>query len=432
MTTTETTPLIQQPCPQCKAPMPVVRGFVTWCQNCNWNVRPLEKNRRYSMQERIWMALGQRAGRGLVEELKKVPPAQPTLRFSTITAWLIASLVHGLTLSFLGLGVWLLYIFWQWSNWFALLGALCLLGIVWLTRPRIRKVPPTLPREEFPVLYGVADEIAVAMNARPVAGIAITPEYNAFFGQYGWQQKEILGLGLPIFLATKGQEKVALIAHELAHGVSGDPARGTWLKTAIQTLQQWVSLLRPPSGSNVGRGTLVGSLVDISSLLSKSIGFVVEKIVYAILYVMAVLTHRDSQRAEYRADYLAAQVSNTNGTLRLMDKLYLDQSFYTHIQRIVSGGKNMNAFTEFERYLQTLPAHEKERLHRGNSMEGARLDATHPPTAYRIEVLQAHPVHLPKVNLAPDIEAQIEQELTKLQQPIQGYLLENFQRYLYY
>lgn len=432
MTTLESTPLIQQPCPECKAPMPVVRGFVTWCETCNWNVRPLEKNRRYSMQERIWMALGQRSGRRLVEDLKKSPPAKPTLRLSMVAAWLIALLVHGLTLLFLGVGLWLLYIFWQWGNWFALLGALCLLGIVWLTRPRINKVPPLLSRAEFPALYNVADEIASAMNARPIAGIAIVPEYNAFFGRYGWQQKEILGLGLPLFLATKGQEKVALMAHELAHGVSGDPARGTWLKTAILTLQQWVSLLRPPSGSNLGRGSPAGVLVDISSLVSKSIGFVVEKIAYAILYVLALLTFRDSQRAEYRADYLSAQVSGTNGVLRALDKSYLSQSFYTHIQRLAAGGKPTNMFTEFEGYSKNLPAHEKERLHRANLMEGARLDATHPPTAHRIELLQAHPVHLPKVNLAPDVEAQIEQELTKLHQPIQGFLLENFQQYLYY
>jgi Zn-dependent protease with chaperone function len=431
--TLEATPLTYQPCPQCKAPMPIVRGFVTWCESCNWNVRPQEKNRRYSMQERILIGLGQRSGRALVEELKQNPPTKPGFHFSSLLAWLIAFLVHAFTLLFLGVGVWLLTIFWQWGNWFALLGAIILLGVAWVTRPQFGKTPPTLPRTDYPVLYGVVDQIAETMQSRTPAGIAISPEYNASFGRYGWQQKETIALGLPLLLTLKGQEKVALIVHELAHGVSGDPLRGAWLGFAIRTLQQWVYLLRPVSKSNVGRGTSAGALVDISSFISNLIGMVIEKVVYAILYLMAVLTYRDSQRAEYRADYLSAQVSGTNGALLLLDKSYLTPNFYTHVQRMASSVTNTtDIFTEFNVYLATLPTREKERLHRANLMEGARLDASHPPTAHRIEVLQAHPVQLPKVTLASDVEKQLEQELAKLRQPVQRNLLENFRRYLYY
>ena len=30
----------EQECPECSAKLPVYKGFVTWCDNCNWNVKP--------------------------------------------------------------------------------------------------------------------------------------------------------------------------------------------------------------------------------------------------------------------------------------------------------------------------------------------------------------------------------------------------------
>lgn len=379
------------------------------------------------------MALGQRSGRALVEALKRTPPTNPGFHFSTLLAGILALLVQGMTIFFLAVGIWWFTIFLQWGNWLALIGAIILFGIVWLTRPRFVSIPPTLPRNEFPALYTVVDQVADALGSPKVAGIAITPEFNASLGRYGLQQKTVLVLGLPLFFTIKGQEKIALIAHELAHGVSGDPLRLGWLQIAIRTLQQWVYLLRPQSQSNVGRGTLIGSLVDISSIFTTIAGFVVEKIVYALMYVLSILTYRNSQRAEYRADYLSAQAGGTNGALSALDKSYLASNFYSLVQRVALGtDKTSDLFTEFERYSAALPPREKERLHRATLMEGSRLDVSHPPTAHRIEVLQAHPVHLPKVTLSPDVEKQMEQELTKLRLPVQRDLLENFRHYMYY
>lgn len=431
--TLDSTVISTQPCPQCKAPMPVMRGFVTWCDQCNWNIRPLEKERRYSLRERVWLRLGQQSGKAMVAELKQNPPATPTLRLSTIAAFLLATVVHGATVLFVVVGVQLLLLFYNFGNWFALLGAIILLGIAWVTRPRIAKVPPLLMRGDYPVLYGLADRIAATMNSPKVAGITISPDYTASIGRYGWQQKEILELGLPLLLIAKGQEKVALIGHELAHTVSGDPVRNGWLRSALATMQQWVYLLRPQRGSNLGRGLTAGMIVDIANFFTNILANVIERFFYFIAYLLALLTFRTSQRAEYRADHVAAQVSGTNGILRLMDKLYLPSNFYSLVQRTtLATDKNRDLFNDFDTLVATLPTREKERLHRGNMLEGARLDTTHPPTAQRIELLQAHPIHVPKVTLEPTVEAEIERELNRLRQPIQQEILEGFRRTMYY
>ena len=30
-------------CPKCGNQIPVIRNFVTWCEKCDWNLSPLEK-----------------------------------------------------------------------------------------------------------------------------------------------------------------------------------------------------------------------------------------------------------------------------------------------------------------------------------------------------------------------------------------------------
>jgi heat shock protein HtpX len=113
-------------------------------------------------------------------------------------------------------------------------------------RPRVPKVHEAImAREKALALHKLADEVARALDTSPVDGIVISSDFNAGLGQGGRRRRRILHLGLPLVSILNGEERVALLAHELAHSVNGDPNRGFFVGTAISSLAQWHYLLRP-------------------------------------------------------------------------------------------------------------------------------------------------------------------------------------------
>jgi len=125
-------------CPACQSALPVHRDYVTWCERCGWNLNPLKPKAPRGRLEEVYVALGQKHSRALLEE-----------------------------------------------------------------------------------------------------------EFNASFGRVGWKQREVLTLGLPLWAILEDAERVALIAHELAHGVNGDPVRGFYVGSAVAALARWHVLLHP-------------------------------------------------------------------------------------------------------------------------------------------------------------------------------------------
>lgn len=148
--------------------------------------------------------------------------------------------------------------------------------------------------------------------------------------------------------------------------------------------------------------------------------------------MLSHLLWHDSQRAEYLADHLAAQVGGTAAALATLDKLHYSGMF-TQAVRTVSLGKHSCAmFDELERLVAEMPRRELERIRRVERLETSRLDATHPPTARRIDFLRARPVPAPKVVLTRhDLEA-IDRELAPYKAAIQDRLLDLHRRSLYY
>ena len=72
----------------------------------------------------------------------------------------------------------------------------------------------------------------------------------------------------------------------------------------------------------------------------------------------------------------------------------------------------------FRDRVSSLPDREWERLARANLLEGARLDASHPPTAYRRSFLRAHAVEKPRITATEDVMRAIDAELSTLQETL--------------
>ncbi len=195
-----------------------------------------------------------------------------------------------------------------------------------------------------------------------------------------------------------------------AHGVNGDPNRHLFIGSAVSSLATWYDWLYP--GNSYG---------NIILIMFGVILYAVSGIPRLGLYALIHLLWRDSQRAEYWADYLGATVSGTDAALCALDKMHFSRAYENAAQHVYVGWEHVDFFDELQREVSSMPARELERIRRVERLEGTRLDTTHPPTAYRIEFLKSHRVTEAKVVLTDGDNARIERELAALRDQIQNH-----------
>ncbi|MBI5651660.1 MAG: M48 family metalloprotease, partial [Chloroflexi bacterium] len=218
------------------------------------------------------------------------------------------------------------------------------------------------------------------------------------------------------------------IAHELAHGVNNDPARGFFLGTAFGMLARWHMLLTPDKELTLGEsGGIFDFIFNISNWITLVILLALSQVPRFGAWVMIHLFWRASQHAEYLADYLATTVSGTNAKIAALNKSQRGgDQIWGLVQKIAVGSAKINLFDELR---QTINA-EAETFEEDS--EEARIDTTHPPTKFRVEFLRARRVAGAKLVVASSEWAEVDRELAPVQKEIQEKLAERYQRSLYY
>jgi hypothetical protein len=143
---------------------------------------------------------------------------------------------------------------------------------------------------------------------------------------------------------------------------------------------------------------------------------------------------RDKQRAEYLADALSARVAGSAAAASLQEKLLLEPIIRNLVQRAAREARRDgpgHLFADMRRVVLEAPARELERRRRVALLEHARLDATHPPTAKRIHVLEARAPLPGDVILGSETSAAIDRELEPLHAELAGRMVEEFRDSLY-
>ena len=419
-------------CPVCHAWLPVDNAYVTWCEHCGWNVQPLEPARPRTIFEALYASLGRRLSRSLFDEVMRAPALTYALTPSRLLAMVVAGIVHGLTVLCAVFGILLLLT--GWPNPFAILGGLSGVAAAVVARPRVPKVPTAaVSRDRLPALYGMVDRIAEALGAPPVDSIVIDWRFNASFTRAGWRRRSVITMGLPLVVVLSGEERVALVAHELAHGVNGDPARSFYIGTAVNTLVAWHKLLRPDRlWSARNTGSVAGSITDLGTVIGNIVSLCLAGVAWSGAYALSHLLWHEAQRAEYRADYLAARVAGTDPMLTMLDKLHLSRQFADTVRSAAVGQASLSIFEELQRRVAEMPGRELERIRRVEQLEATRLDSTHPPTAFRISFIKARRFPEPRVAVSRlDVE-QMDSELEPFKGPVQDRLVEMHRASLYY
>jgi Zn-dependent protease with chaperone function len=222
------------------------------------------------------------------------------------------------------------------------------------------------------------------------------------------RRRRLLGLGLPLLVALEPPDRVALIAHELAHQRNGDPARFFVIHSSVVGLATLYWALRPSYFEN--RGDLV-VVQDIATGMVRALSWPVG----LVLRAQIVLMLRHSQRAEYLADHLAAEVAGSDAVVSLHEKLLLGGVLDGVLQRQALDHRSDGAAVigVLRDAVRAVPDRERERRRRAARLEDAHLLTTHPPTGRRIEFLRRRPALAPRLVLDAQRAAQIEAELAR-------------------
>ncbi len=243
----------------------------------------------------------------LVERLKQNPDRVPFLTISTLLSYGFAISIHSFTVVLLLLGIASLTS--QWAGFCSIPYGLILVGLAVVLRPRLFKPDDTmLSPADVPTLYRVVNEIAAEMKAHPIQQIGTNDDKNAYYARAGFRQQPMIVFGKPLLLNLKPQERVALIAHELAHDVNHDARRGLIIGSSHNTLVAWFQILLP----DADRAGILMALARIPMRL-------LAQLVYWLLQLFYQLLLYQSRRAEYLADYRASTVAGTEATISLLN-----------------------------------------------------------------------------------------------------------------
>jgi Zn-dependent protease with chaperone function len=253
------------------------------------------------------------------------------------------------TLGLIAFAVWMIVSTWLAPGMVIICTVILLVGFE--VRPRIPNVPKdVLNRLRFPRLFGLTDQVSAEMGTRPVAGILITPRFTAGVARTGLLRRPYLEIGLPLFMILDPQERVALLSHEMGHLVNGDPGRSLIIATALESLVTWAYLLVPGRGAPRARPA---STFMLSGAIAQRFAEMASKIMMvfagAVAWMMVHLSWRDSQRAEYLADHLAAEVAGSAGTTQMLRKLEFVDVFDGSVEsagiRSLTGAQMMDEFS---------------------------------------------------------------------------------------
>lgn len=344
-----------------------------------------------------------------------------------VRAWLGQSLAVLVLLGYLALmvlGVWWLLLALGvegqvvgFGRGFCAAGGLALLVFAWMARPRFGQVRGTqITAEQTPQLHALMRQVAEALNV-PVPGrVALVADVNASMGRTGWRGTPTLTLGLGLWFGLRPQERVSVIAHELAHLRNGDPTRGWLVWTALMVLGQAVTVLTPDGwmdASAQGMEVVSNSLMRVVSWLPLS--------VYTLLLN---LVGAQQQTAEFRADLMSAQVAGSAATLSSLDRLHLGDMLESALHKQRYQPESAHAFLELRRMWDAVTPERWAQAREERAAKGTRLDDSHPPTADRLRVVEAWPREA-QVILTDEVSRRLDKELDVFVHPLEQAAIED-------
>jgi len=401
-------------CPRCGAPTTGGGHTVRWCPACDWNVDPHPPPPPRTRQARWATQASARMVNGLYDEVLREGAGLRRTDLAGVLAVALAVIVHLLTLCVLAVGVASLLLLRPW--WLGLVLAVVPLGLGLVLLPHPSPLPSGVRQvsaAEAPALFELLKAVAEATRAPLPQIVGVNGAFNASVCRVGWRQRRALVLGLPLWACLDGQERVALLGHELGHEVNHDPRRGFLVGSALGALDEWYHLTRQPASASLS-GTWMpnagAAMAALGSMVSQWILSVVGLIPRWTHFALLALTQRSAQRAEYRADLIGARVAGPDGLGSLEECVVLRESFDLGVRRAAMAG-DADLIAAGRLQVRSLPAGEVSRQLRRESVRPRAAFDSHPPHDLRHRLARSLPSAAPLVRLDDAWSGRISSEL---------------------
>jgi Zn-dependent protease with chaperone function len=417
-------PSKSQTCPECGTLMLVETGYRAWCDACEWNLEPKQQFPSARREQRA-QRRAERRGQRLYDEMAKAAAAQDRRHEAArLASYGMAVLVHLIAPALIGFTAWL-WVSYGLHAWTVIV-TLALVGLAWMSRPRFGRTPDgvvVLERTAAPALFSVVDDISSRLGTRQVSLIGVDARLNAATTSVGVRQRRLIVIGLPLWDVLSAEERVGLLSHEVAHDRGGDLLHHTLVQSSLRTLSSWYGLLRPPRATpRPQSGAGIAGLTDVSEALARRLLSLLAYLVLVVLRLQAKLARRAGPRAEYHADEAAARMASSGAVVTMLDKLFLADRCRAFVRTAVMD-RDLEMWSTVRCKLNAVPARERERLRRVARRNHHTVDARHPPTIRRIELLSTRPVPRPQVRMSLAVESAIEEELAQVRHQLAQFLM---------
>jgi Zn-dependent protease with chaperone function len=393
-------------CPDCGERLTTEPGFPVWCAGCDWGLAGSAS--MITRRRRFWHARLERWSARLVESLyqqvSRSPASRPGWNAARVASYLVACVIHACSLGLFVLGCWILLTM---LNIITFIPAVAALMLAVELRPRLgslRKARHIRRRGDTPVLFALLDRVAAELKARPVDVVIVSTAFNAAYATVGLRRRRVLHLGLPLWELLPGDQKIALLGHELAHGVNGDSRHGLIVGSSVAALARLRRVFLP-GRSRYPRNAFL-------ELFARIIQIVISSAIGAVLALQNLITLRARQRAEYYADMLAGRLASPASAAGMLDILVTGRSTYSYIaERQAFREDSAGYWDELRAAIAAVPETERERRRRVSARKPLRIDESHPPAHLRIATLHGREQTEPALRLAAGEEEQIRAEL---------------------
>ncbi|GAA3553101.1 M48 family metalloprotease [Kribbella ginsengisoli] len=398
-------------CPQCDHEIPTDPQYVTWCDQCDWNVDPTGPTHQVSARRR---RREHRLADTLFRELEHGEIRRPGWTVARVGTYLLSTVIL-VVLPLAGLigGVYALVSYRP--LWMGVLLSVIPFGVTFLLRPRAHRLGPdthVVHREQAPRLFGLVDEIAAKIGTRSVGLIELSPYPGIGFLKVGWRFTPVIRIGLPLWAGLGPQERVAVLAHELGHGKNGDGLHRWVVGSAVDALQEIQMTSRNDESDEyrleVQTYYFHGySNNAVNSFLDATIG----SLARAVQWVLTTADLRAQQREEYLADRRSAEIAGSDAAAGALERYELGSTSYRAMEQALRFNSEADPLEAAAGAVSEIPAREVERRLRVSRLRETRSDSTHPPTNLRAKLIRTRPAQDPLVELELEESQVIDKEL---------------------
>lgn len=350
--------------------------------------------------------LGFRLDNRLFQLLRGHTATRPRPGFTLGALLVLSAMMFALCVGLIGGGIWFGYTFPGVGYFIAVVLIALGVGI----RPRLGSEREALrhtnrlTEADTPELFALIRRTAEVIGAPMPDAVAVAPMFNAYSAVVGLRRRRVLIIGLPLWQSLRPQERVALLGHELGHFVNGDSTRGLLTQPALTAIGRLADMLRPNA-----------------AWINGGIAAVVFGPPMALLCYLMWLVHlgvnavgaRESKRAEYYADDLAAQAAGTSAAASMHEVMLCGDEIIGSVRRWAWTNENAIDWTGFAEHARTANTVELARLGQLSRRTDASIFASHPPAGLRQRMLTEAPHRAGAIALTEAEAELIEAELLK-------------------